>query len=367
MTNIKQTIREICFNSHLLKKIYCKISFIKGKVECRKSLVEPILKYKKSVEKPVFLIFTPEHANLGDHAIAFSEQIMLGEISVDYFEITGKKLYILDHFGYLNILNGFLILINGGGNLGMLWPDIEKMNRRIIESNPDSTIFILPNSIYYEKSKQGIEELEKSKIIYNSHKSLYLYAREKLSYDFMKSIYENVKLVPDMVLNLNEVKEDYIKRSGCLICLRSDIEKTLSIEEEKEVLHYINKFFGANFKYSDTVLEYDISTKERKTELDKKFDEFRSAQLIVTDRLHGMIFAAITGTNCIVLDSRSPKLKGCFQWISDLGYIRFIDDLSAFETECRILLSNKKNKFDNSKFTKYFDSLKKDILQEFKD
>lgn len=38
----------------------------------------------------------------------------------------------------------------------------------------------------------------------------------------------------------------------------------------------------------------------RKEALSDLFDQFRSLQLIVTDRLHGMIFAAITSTPCIV-------------------------------------------------------------------
>ena len=40
-----------------------------------------------------------------------------------------------------------------------------------------------------------------------------------------------------------------------------------------------------------------------------------------------MIFAAITETPCIVLNSLSHKIRGCYEWISNLDYIRFADSI----------------------------------------
>ena len=40
-------------------------------------------------------------------------------------------------------------------------------------------------------------------------------------------------------------------------------------------------------KNPNTVLSYDVSVEKREEELKRKFNEFKSAQLIVTDRLHG--------------------------------------------------------------------------------
>ena len=54
-----------------------------------------------------------------------------------------------------------------------------------------------------------------------------------------------------------------------------------------------------------------VLIKDRKIQIELKLKEFCSAELVVTDSLHAMIFCAITGTPCIVLNSKSPKLKGC--------------------------------------------------------
>ena len=86
------------------------------------------------------------------------------------------------------------------------------------------------------------------------------------------------------------------------------------------------------------------------------FDEFRHARLVITDRLHGMIFAVITGTPCIVIDSKSPKVRGCYEWIKQLDYIKFIDSAEDIEKTFR-QIPNKNFVYDNSLFQKYYDEL----------
>lgn len=360
---IKQIIHDLCFSINFTKKMYCTISYCKRKVYYWIFLVRPILKYKRDKKKPVFLVFTPEHANLGDHAIAFSEKRMLEKMGLEYYEITGRNLTILNQFGFLHILDKALILVNGGGNLGTLWPEIEYMNRRIITENSNACIYILPNSIYYDNNETGKEEFEKSKEIYNSHKRLFLYAREKISYNIMKVAYNHVKLIPDMVLFLNEV-QPACKRNGCLICLRNDVEQTLSISDKERVVSITRDIFQGNIKITNMVLDYLVTLDQREAELRKKFKEFRTAELVITDRLHGMIFAAITATNCIVLNSKSPKMKGCYEWISDLEYIEFIDDVNSIE-KVYMKMINKENKFDNSTILKYLYTLEKDIYSAY--
>ena len=215
---IKQKIHDIFFRNAFLKKIYCGASYVKGKISCCWKLATPIALYKAFHSQPVFLVFTPEHANLGDHAIAYAEAKMFNRLGIHFFEITGHQLYTLRHYNYLKMLNRATVFVNGGGNLGTLWPDIESMNRSLVEQLPDATICFFPNSIYYEDSPNGRDELQKSVEIYNKHPKLFLYAREELSFSLMKSLYRHVKLSPDMVLSLTP-NLDSSERSGCLICM----------------------------------------------------------------------------------------------------------------------------------------------------
>lgn len=321
------------------------------------------IKEKLKFDKDASLyIYTPTHTNLGDHAIAFATMQLFEKSNFKYIEITDKELHILHAYKSLNIFDKRNIIFHGGGYLGTLWINCEYLARKIVGSNPNSQIVFLPNTIFYEQDENGQHELNRSIQIYNNHKNLLIYAREKVSYEFMKKIYNNVKLCPDMVLSL-EGQDTYKSRNGCLVCLRNDHEKTLDEKSTELVLKQIESAFNDNYIITDM---YSLSTfdiQDREKILQDKFDQFRGAELVITDRLHGMVFSAITGTPCIVINSKSPKVKGCYEWIKDLGYIRFCTDLSNITDMTRELSKFKNCKYDNSALQGYYTDLMEFIKQ----
>lgn len=321
--------------------------------------VFPLYREYVSHANSVFLVLTPEHGNLGDHAIAKAIKEMLLRLDMHIVEIPTSKLLRLRELGWLKIMNRKRILINGGGNLGTLWFNIEQLQRDIIISNPQSTIFIMPNTICYEDSDWGRNEFIKSKDIYNSHPKLYLFAREKTSYRIMRSAYQNVTLMPDMVLSLNECINDR-ERKGCLLCLRSDRERIRSDEQERIIRHQAATLFGSAVCDTDMVAGHRILINQRESELQGKFAEFSGAELVITDRLHGMIFCAITGTPCIVIDSKSPKVRGCYEWIKDLDYIQFVDNVSEIAA-AYYRIPKGKHIYDNTYLMPYFNELVESI------
>lgn len=312
--------------------------------------------------KTVFLVMTPEHGNLGDHAIAIAETSFLKSLGIGFIEITGRQLDEMKWRNQLGVMNGFPILINGGGNLGTLWIDVERTQREIITRNPKSDIFVLPNTIFYEDSNWGKEEFEKSIKLYNHHKKLCLYAREKNSFEVMRKAYRNVKLIPDMVLSLNQYGTEKV-RHGCLLCLRGDCEKTRTGEQEQIVRQQAAELFGDAVSDTDMIVKGCVPVSQREEVLQGKFDQFSGAELVITDRLHGMIFCAISGTPCIVIDSKSPKVRGCYEWIKDLDYIRFADDVSQITEQYR-KIPGTTHQYDNAHLQHYYQELADDILSK---
>ena len=307
----------------------------------------------------IFLTMTPEHQNLGDHAIAYAETQMLNRLGVSYYEITNKQLKMLDYLKLLRVLNGRVIFFTGGGNLGTLWPSLEKQIRATIVSNPDSLIVVFPNTVYYSDAPEDRVEEKKSVEIYNDHTSLYLYARERVSYEKMCSLYNNVKIVPDMVLSLDRTNGQE-KRKGCILCLRWDCERTRTRAEDHAIRKKASDIFGDNILELDMCTGHSIQLCDREKELTAQFSKFRSSELVITDRLHGMIFCAITGTPCIVIDSKSPKVRGCYEWIRNLDYIRFADGpeqiLELYQTMPKCC------SFDNKHLQQYYKQLEEDIV-----
>lgn len=319
----------------------------------------PILKQRRKCPNAVYFVMTPEHGNMGDHAIAEATSQMLRELSIEYVEITTKALEQLKKNKWLGIMNHKTIIVNGGGNLGTLWFGVEDTFRKLVIANPDSSVFCLPNTMFYEDSDWGRSELEKSIMIYNNHAKLKLYAREMISYKMMKRYYNQVAIVPDMALLMNKCINGTV-RNGCLLCLRNDKERTRSDDTEANIVAQVKLLFGDNYRHTDMCIDHGVTISSRHAELEAKYDEFRSAELVVTDRLHGMIFAAITGTPCIVIGSMSHKVKGCFEWLRDLEYIRFIDSAKDLMLEFDTI-PQKEFVYDNSKLIPMYDVLKNDL------
>jgi pyruvyl transferase EpsI len=86
-------------------------------------------------------------------------------------------------------------------------------------------------------------------------------------------------------------------------------------------------------------------------------EHFRTAQLVVTDRLHGMIFAAVAETPCVVIKSKSYKIEGCYEWLRHLKYIKCIDNVVDLEQACEEVLQVENVRYDNERLMPYFTEL----------
>ena len=89
-------------------------------------------------------------------------------------------------------------------------------------------------------------------------------------------------------------------------------------------------------------------------------NKYRKSQLVITDRLHGMIFAAITSTPCIALGNYNHKIKACSKTLEHLGYIQYIEDIDKIEEQIKYLISANFDNYSNEFATEQL----KQILEE---
>lgn len=347
------------FKKIIPKSIKNKISILR-KDKYYKPLLEQLLVKNK---KRIILIGTPEHGNLGDHLIAEAELQFLQDKFSDYkiIEITG------DHYRYQrnqikNLVNtDDIIAITGGGFLGSLWMIEEEMVRDIIECFKDNKIVIFPSTIYFENNDFGRRELEKSIKIYSKHKGLSICVREKSIHIAKQLLREEssnkVIYSPDMALYLNQTRET-TNREGVLFCLREDKEKVLS-EKDKEAIEGSVKDKEILIKKTSTVVPRRVKKENRGEELQALFEEFRESRLVITDRLHGMIFSAITGTPCIAMDNSSGKVKGVYAWIKYLNYITFANDVVEVTKSVEKYLNMNEQFYRNEEILPEFNKIEK--------
>lgn len=317
-------------------------------------------------KKKIFHMSTPIHGNMGDHAIVYATNKFLRDNFKDYKII---EVYRKDIYTYTNTIkkvinkDDFIVLI-GGGNMGNLWIDEEVDRRFIIDTFKDNKIISMPQTISFTNDLDGEEELLKTKKIYNAHNNLTVMAREKKSYEIMKENFKNNKIIlnPDMVLYLNNLFSANINgRSYIMTCLRNDKESLLK-EEKDKFIDKLKKEYSNVLVY-DTVLKREVYKKDREKELNKMFNKFRQAKVVITDRLHGMVFAAITKTPCIVTKSLDHKVTGTYEWIKSLNYIKLVDNLE-YENIKELIeeLSSLKEFTEIDLNKEYYSKLKNEIL-----
>ena len=287
-------------------------------------------KYKN--EKKIIHAITPVYGNIGDQAIIYATNKLLRKYFSEckLIEVNSNEFYKYAKALKYAINDDDLIVLIGGGNMGNIWVSEEVGRRLVIKTFHNNKIISMPQTIDFTKDKNGIHELKKSKRIYNNHKNLTLIAREENSYKIMKKEFNNCRVLinPDIVLSLyNNIKFNDYERTKVMLCLRNDKESIIDVDKSR-LFNELDRVFENVFAY-DTVINISITADNRENELRKMLNKFLRCKVVITDRLHGMLFAAITKTPCIVTKSLDYKITGTYEWIKDLNYIKFVEKLDT--------------------------------------
>lgn len=336
-------------------KIHEKLIYIRNRIAYIKYIKFPF-------GKKAYVVGTPDYTNLGDSAIAIAEMSFLNNCGFtknrvkeltqnEYKLLKGKSTYISHKSPVCGI---------GGGNMGNVWRGEEIFRYGLLDDFSDNNIIIFPQTVHFIDCEEKKADIDKSVKYYNGKNRLTLVAREKVSYEFMKAMYPETEilLTPDIVLfaDMNTFGVESHKRQGALLCLRSDIEKSLS-DDECIKIEKLMKKNNLYIKKTDMYSNVEITKDNRFDCVRSKMEEFVKSNLVITDRLHGMVFAAITGTPCIVLSNYNHKVKGTYEWIKYLPYIKYAENVSDVEKYIPELLAMDNCKYDNAPLRPYFDKL----------
>lgn len=331
----------------------------------RKIKLIKYLRYPRGIN--AYVLGSPVYSNLGDSAILLAQLDFLHSAGWDKKRI--KELTLYEYYQDRELVrktiqNNQPIFGLGGGNMGNQWPVEEKFRYEMMDDFPYNPMFIFPQTIYFLSNSKEAELLSVS--YYDGRANLTMVAREKKSLSNMQSMYPNtnILLAPDIVLSATMETFGVVeqKRKGVLLCVRSDAEKNIAdnvwmdLEEKLDSIAIVHK---RTDMYSDCPV-----TKQNRAEcVRKKMQEFCGAELVITDRLHGMIFAAITGTPCVTFSNYNYKVKGTYDWIFYLPYIRYVETAEEAMEVIPELLQMKDCKFDNAPLMPYFDKLA-EIIKE---
>lgn len=284
--------------------------------------------FEKTGTSPRCYIFlAADYGNLGDVAITYAQKQYLKNLYTDHEIVevpAGRTLSYIRSIAK-SITPKDIVTVVGGGNMGDMYGDIEILRLMVVDTFKKNKVILFPQTIDYSDTAEAKWLLNKSCKVYSTHPYLVMMARERVSYEKMKEWYPNVNVIltPDIVMTLNERKESQHRDDVVTLCLREDKEKADNRAQVEKLLAQLSESNAEVEKYDTHIGGDRYSEQEKYQELEKIWNQFRRSRLVITDRLHGMIFAYITGTPVIVLPNSNFKVKGCFEWIKDCGYIFF--------------------------------------------
>lgn len=312
---------------------------MKKKLEIRAKMYMKYLLSKKSdrydrydnAKQRVVVALAADYGNLGDVAITYAQTEYLRK---QFPEAEVIDFPISQTFTEMKALKSIvkpsdIITIVGGGNTTDLYDDIEYCRQFVISQFPNNKIISFPQTICFTETEYGKKALNRAIKVYGRHNNLTLSAREEKSYDFYKKHFKNNKVVftPDIVLSLDESHPKH-ERTKITLCLREDKEKSIDSEIKNQLISMLGK--TEEIVFQDTHVDKSrMPVAVREKELFNIWNDFKASKLVITDRLHGMIFCAITQTPCIAFDNSTKKVSGVHRaWLGKYPFIKVLEDSS---------------------------------------
>lgn len=282
-------------------------------------------------KKRVWFLDAPAYGNLGDQAIAYAINRFCKSTLPSFEIVEFQEESVIQYLSWLkkNVKKDDIIVLQGGGNLGNLYPRYEFVRRTIIRSFPHNRIVVFPQSVYFSNDTAGKQEKAAARKTYAANRNLIIFARDSKSFQEIKRVFPetHIEMCPDIVFSLNGTVSAE-SRNGIGVCMRDDKEKTISSEQTKKIIEQLsgNK---AEIRKFDTAVnaEKPIIGEYREKLVISKLKEFSECETVVTDRLHGMIFSYITSTPCIAVSNSTGKsLHAYNDWLNGSKGITFLQN-----------------------------------------
>lgn len=262
--------------------------------------------------RPVHLLDVPVYGNVGDLLILKGTETFLKENRVKVVQIAS-----IHNFNE-NIQPGEVILFQGGGNFGDLYPVHQLHRENVIAKYRSNRIIVLPQSIFFESA----EAFDACAAALQLHPDLHILVRDAGSFKSALKMTPNCHLMPDMAHQLYSSTVRPAPSGLRLLFQRLDKESSsqkvdlkwdtktdwdLLIADEMETICFFRRQLerSRKFKMDWLVMRLWLIYKNRLIAKAERF--FLRHDFVITDRLHGHILASLLNTQNCVLDNSYGK------------------------------------------------------------
>jgi len=283
--------------------------------------------------RPVVYLDYPVHNNVGDLLIHQGADAFLadygysvvGRFSMHDFTRRGREdeasVVLKPSIRDLDVLvdRGCAIVLHGGGNFGDIWPQFQMFRELIIARYPEAPVVVLPQTIHFDSAAQR----QRSARLLSAHRQLYIFVRDRESLSFLREANAGGELMPDMAHQLWERPELAVSgpEAGTLVVRRRDREScNMSAAEQFDwdelngsasrlALRGLRKWQTIDNPLRHLVPNYALWRIYRDSLVARAVARFKPYAVIDTDRLHGMILAALMNKTVRYSEGSYGKLQ----------------------------------------------------------
>jgi pyruvyl transferase EpsO len=271
----------------------------------------------------VFLDY-PVHSNLGDHLIRLATEKWLRDAGI---EVAG--LWSLQNFRYPPLPEETVILLQGGGNLGDLYPQ-QPFRERVVRRYPRHRIVFLPQAVHYRDPGRAAA----AAALLSAHPRLTILLRDGRSLEAARRHFPgcDLRLAPDMASWLHPWEEQPeggapgAVPAGTLYLLRGDRELRRGQAtpdcgpgwrgDWRDLLGHrywrLRLLKAAGFLLPAGTMAA-MSRREAERAASLCAARFREHERVVSSRLHGFLLACLLGIPGMLLDNSYGKNHAYFQ------------------------------------------------------
>lgn len=291
------------------------------------------------------LLDYPFHANVGDNAIWLGEQRVLSALGARVLYTANLSAYDPNRLAERLAGRG-TILLHGGGNLGDLWPEHQRVREEVVAAFPDYPIIQLPQSICFRDPAA----LRRAKAVFDRHPNLTLLIRDQNSLDIARNTFQARSILcPDMALALGELKRAGRPRVDVLALCRSDHETAAQAQPGGtapwkcqdwvtpprglrsgvwRALRRLHRYHGALGRRGTGLYHFYGLMARQRLEYGRRL--LSRARVVVTDRLHGHVLSLLLGIPHVIMDDRYGKMRSFYEtWTKPCPLGVFVESAGA--------------------------------------
>lgn len=314
--------------------------------------------------------FPPYHANLGDLAQTVAVERFLHEEFPDYRLESYDRLDLTERLVedlVRRLRDDDLVFLQSSGDFGSFhdgrtpMPQVlpyTEFRRRIAQALPGRRIINLPTTVYYGDSEPALKSLERDRQAFGDTRFTLLCREEESLRIARDRLPCEALFFPDFVFRMRP-RLSGAKRTGARLLLRNDSEAALDPEQRAQLKTTLSARFGSVIEKDILHSPFATVSIVRDECIEEVLDMYCRTEVVVTDKMHGMIIATITGTPCIAVSSRIPhKIRGYTSLLE--GAVHFADTPEEILAALEVIQSAEYRPVD---LRAHFDGFRKDILR----